>query len=61
MAKLKRFEVILEEGTAVKAPGEFRIVVDRVTGINYLWAREAAMGGLTPLLDENGKPIITKE
>lgn len=61
MAKLDRFEVVLEEGTAVKSPGVFRIVVDKVTGVNYLWTREAGVGGLTPLLDENGKPIMTKK
>lgn len=35
------------------------IWVDRETGVNYLfhWNRSAA--GLTPLLDAEGKPVVT--
>ncbi|MBO4722737.1 MAG: xylan 1,4-beta-xylosidase [Muribaculaceae bacterium] len=39
---------------------ETRIIVDTQTGVNYLFVCEGYGGGLTPLLDENGKPIITK-
>ena len=35
------------------------IWVDRLTGVNYLYHRDGYSGGLTPLLDENGKPVIT--
>ncbi|MDH5059124.1 DUF6440 family protein [Enterococcus faecalis] len=33
------------------------MVVDTVTGVNYL---ESPRGGITPLLDENGKVCIDK-
>jgi hypothetical protein len=36
-----------------------RIFIDRVTGVNYLYSSWGYGGGLTPLLDANGKPIIT--
>ncbi|MEE1066101.1 MAG: DUF6440 family protein [Acutalibacteraceae bacterium] len=36
------------------------IWVDKVTGVNYLFHFSGYAGGITPLLDENGKPVITK-
>lgn len=38
---------------------DVEIWVDRVTGVNYLWITEGYSGGLTPLLDQNGNPVIT--
>ena len=35
------------------------ILVDRKTGVNYLFVSRGYAGGLTPLLDRDGKPIIT--
>lgn len=35
----------------------YKIVVDTVTGVNYL---ESPRGGITPLLDEIGKVCIDK-
>lgn len=35
------------------------IWVDKITGVNYLFHFAGHSGGLTPLLDENGKPVIT--
>ena len=40
---------------------EASIIVDRETGVNYLFVQRGYGGGLTPLLDAEGKPIITKE
>lgn len=36
-----------------------KILVDRQTGVNYLFHQSANAGGLTPLLDREGKPVIT--
>ena len=36
------------------------IWVDKVSGVNYLFHFSGYAGGITPLLDENGKPVITK-
>lgn len=35
------------------------IWVDRITGVNYLYHEDGYSGGLTPLLDNDGKPIVT--
>lgn len=35
------------------------VYVDRETGINYLFSASGYAGGLTVLLDRNGKPVIT--
>ncbi len=36
-----------------------RIIVDQKTGVNYLYYSEGQAGGLCPLVDRDGKPIIT--
>lgn len=36
-----------------------RVLVDRKTGVNYLWVASGYSGGLTVLLDAEGKPIVT--
>ena len=54
-----RFEMIYQ-GT-YSAGLEKRIVyVDKETGVNYLFVRVGYAGGLTPLLDADGKPVVTK-
>ena len=35
------------------------IWVDRETGVNYLFRSAGNAGGLTPLLDREGRPVIT--
>ena len=56
--KEKRFEVREKEGNAFST--EVKIIVDKNTGVNYIFASSGYAGGLTVLLDEDGKPIITK-
>lgn len=36
------------------------ILVDKETGVNYLFRAGGYAGGLTPLLDSNGNVIITE-
>ncbi|MBR5124299.1 MAG: xylan 1,4-beta-xylosidase [Clostridia bacterium] len=36
-----------------------RVLVDRETGVNYLWTSAGYSGGLTVLVDAEGKPIVT--
>lgn len=36
-----------------------RILIDRKTGVNYLWTSSGYAGGLTVLVDAEGKPIVT--
>lgn len=35
------------------------IWVDKETGVNYLFHQSGYAGGLTVLLDQDGKPVIT--
>lgn len=53
----KRFEIIENEGVAKAV----YIIVDKQTGVNYLFSKFGNAGGLCPLLDNNGKPIITSD
>ncbi len=36
-----------------------KILVDRETGVNYLYHASGYSGGLTVLVDGGGKPIVT--
>ncbi|MDR1992553.1 MAG: DUF6440 family protein [Nitrososphaerota archaeon] len=37
-----------------------RIITDSETGVQYLFAYEGYAGGLTVLVDRDGKPIVDK-
>ena len=39
--------------------GSEMILVDKKTGVNYLFVQSGYAGGLTPLLNRDGTPIIT--
>jgi len=39
--------------------GSTEIWVDRETGVNYLYHSSGHSGGLTPLLNRDGTPVIT--
>ena len=39
---------------------EADVIVDIQTGVNYLLVAYGNGAGLTPLIDENGKPIVTR-
>ncbi len=53
----KRFEVKEEQHIS---GGIIKIIVDTQTGVNYLVASGMGISGMTPLLDSNGKILITK-
>lgn len=58
--KDSRFIVVLKEGNGLKEEGVRQIIVDKETGVNYLVLKSGYGLGITPLLDQDGKPIITK-
>ena len=58
MAKEKRFVKILSEGGGF-ADNLMQIWVDRQTGVNYLYSASGYSGGLTVLLDREGKPVVS--
>ena len=55
-----RFIRILKEGSALKNEGLRQVFVDRETGVQYLFLHTGYAGGLTPLLDAEGKPLLDK-
>lgn len=54
MAKEKRFRKVYSQDM-----GSTVILVDKKTGVNYLFTSSGYAGGLTVLLDKDGKPIVT--
>ena len=54
----KRFIKVQTESGGFTGPAT-TVLVDRQTGVNYLFASSGYAGGLTPLLDRDGKPIVT--
>lgn len=52
--KEKRFEC-----TYSQELGTIKIYVDKQTGINYMFVQNGYAGGLTPLLNRDGTPVIT--
>lgn len=54
MAKSKRFEKIYSQSM-----GAIEVWVDKETGVNYLYRQSGYSGGMTVLLDKDGKPVIT--
>lgn len=51
----KRFEKVYTQGALTTT----EIWVDKETGVNYLFHADGNAGGLTPLLDKDGQPVIT--
>ena len=53
--------VVKKCGKQLTDSGLMQVIVDKETGVNYLWVNSGYAGGLTPLLDAEGKPIVTRE
>ncbi|MCM1328290.1 MAG: DUF6440 family protein [Ruminococcus sp.] len=53
----ERFKRIYKQGVV----SVIEIWADTETGVNYLWRENGYSGGLTPLLDRDGKPVVTNE
>lgn len=52
-----RFQIIQQEGNGLTAP-QVTVLMDTATGVQYLFAQTGYAGGLCPLLDQDGKPIV---
>ena len=59
MYNRSRFEVVYKEDNAL-IKGLKMVLVDKETGVNYLFFQSGYAGGLTPLLDADGKPVVTR-
>ena len=60
MKKDKRFELVYDEGSSLSDDGLRKVFVDKETGVCYLTWKSGYAGGITPLLDSEGKPVIMK-
>ena len=55
MAKDQRFEKVYSQGTMTT----MEIWVDKETGVNYVFHASGYAGGMTLLLDRDGKPVVS--
>lgn len=55
MKNNERFEKVYSQG----AVNVTEIWVDKETGVNYIFHASGYSGGLSPLLDRDGKPVIS--
>ena len=56
MAKDNKRFVVYKEAMGLS---EITILMDRKTGVTYLYYSSGYGGGLTPLLDHDGKVVVT--
>lgn len=54
---MERFKKVYQQGVLEVV----EIWVDTETGVNYVYCRSGYSGGFTPLLDKDGKPIVTPQ
>ena len=54
---MERFKKVYRQGTVTVT----EIWADTETGVNYVFHRDGYAGGLTPLLDGEGKPVVTRK
>lgn len=55
MKKEKRFKKVYSQGGLTST----EILVDKETGVNYVFYQSGYAGGLTPLLDSHGNVVVT--
>ena len=55
--KSERF--VCTEYTGLGLANRCEVLVDRQTGVNYMYVQSGNSGGLTVLLDAEGRPIVT--
>ena len=56
--QVNRFEIIYKQ--KVTLGSNIEIWVDKETGVNYIYRSDGYSGGLTVLLDAEGKPVVSK-
>lgn len=59
MVKSKKQKRFISKEAQSFGLGAIEIIVDTATGVNYLLSHSPS-GGITPLLDENGKVVVDK-
>ena len=58
--KENRFTVVHKEGSSLSNSGYRQLLVDRQTGVTYLFISCGYGSSITPLLNPDGSPVITR-
>ena len=56
----ERFIVVYTEGGILADTGYKQLLVDKETGVTYLMVKVGSASSITPLLNADGTPVITK-
>jgi hypothetical protein len=59
--KDKRFLLVEQETMSVFADRHISVLCDTKTGVQYLYVANGFGGGLTVLVDKEGKPVINTD
>lgn len=54
-----RFKLISKSGSVFATTGLKLVLQDRKTGVEYLYVQSGYAGGLTVLVDKDGKPLVS--
>ena len=57
MPKDKRFEIIETQNGFIT---EIKVIIDKETGVNYMFVHDGYAGGLSVMVDENGDPLVSE-
>ena len=58
-SKEKRFEVVYKEESQLSSEGLRMVMIDWLTGVNYLMWSVGEGAAITPLVDPEGKPLAS--
>ena len=57
MAKNDRFQIVQQEGNGLTSPQRV-VLMDTATGVQYLFVQSGNAGGLCPLVNRDGGPLM---
>ena len=57
MGKNDRFQIVQEEGNGLTSPQRI-VLMDTTTGVQYLFVQSGYAGGLCPLVNRDGGPLM---
>lgn len=55
--KEERFQVVQQQGNGLSSP-QCTVLLDSVTGVQYLFVHSGYAGGLCPLMNRDGSPLV---
>ena len=55
--KTDRFQIIQQEGNGLTSPQTI-VLMDSTTGVQYLFVQAGYAGGLCPLVNKDGGPLL---